>query len=51
MCSQQCPQSIACLPFSQKIEQQGLKKQLKKTKKKRITLNPSLRFGSPNHVL
>jgi hypothetical protein len=50
VCSQQCPQSIECLPSSQNLRVKIIKKKEKKTKKSR-TLNPSLHFDSPNPKL
>ncbi len=52
VCFQQCPQSIACLPFSQSLNDNGKKNNGKKLKTKNYTtLEPSLHFSSTNHEL
>jgi hypothetical protein len=47
VCFQQCPQSIACLPFLQSLNNNGEKLKTKNY----TTLEPSLHFSSTNHEL
>jgi hypothetical protein len=49
VCSQQCPQFIACFSFSQNLNNNGTKKTVKKERKKGANLGSKLRlwFSKP----